>query len=162
MSKELTFANHLLNQYFEITGEHLDELKLHKMMYFSQKLAYGLTNTPIFLEDFEGWVHGPVLPSLRGYFKPGYTHQNSEELTDTEEYIANCVIHEYGQYTSWGLRNLSHEESAWQKSREGFNADERGNNKILKSDISEDAMSIRIYDHDFDMYVDEFEDAEGI
>ena len=38
------------------------------------------------------------------------------------------------------------------------NNNEIGNREITPEDIIEDAKSIRLYDHVYDMYIDEFED----
>ncbi|MCP1287319.1 hypothetical protein NK211_07890 [Mammaliicoccus sciuri] len=39
-----------------------------------------------------------------------------------------------------------------------MNNNEIGNREITPEDIIEDAKSIRLYDHVYDMYIDEFED----
>lgn len=44
------------------------------------------------------------------------------------------------------------------KSRINLNNNEIGNREITLKDIIEDAKSIRLNDHVYDMYIDEFED----
>ena len=54
--------------------------------------------------------------------------------------------------------NLSHEELSWKNSRNGLNDSEVGNKIISKEDIKKDAEKVRVYDHQYDMYLDEFDD----
>lgn len=44
-------------------GENLTNLKLQKLLYYAQAWHLALRNAPLFDEDFQAWVHGPVLPS---------------------------------------------------------------------------------------------------
>ncbi|MFY2152552.1 hypothetical protein ACOSZA_06315 [Mammaliicoccus sciuri] len=39
-----------------------------------------------------------------------------------------------------------------------MNNNEMGNREITPEDIIEDAKCVRLYDHVYDMYIDEFED----
>lgn len=45
-----------------------------------------------------------------------------------------------------------------EKSRINLNNNEMGNREITPEDIIEDAKCVRLYDHVYDMYIDEFED----
>lgn len=163
MKDTIFIAKKLVEQYELLTDSKFpnSELKLQKLMYYVQKTSLALTGKPMFSEEFEGWIHGPVLPSLR-FFLDGYSPENNDEteLDDTDQFIINNAINEYGKYTTWALRDMTHEESAWLKSRQGLSDTERGSKKIPIEDIEEDALNMRIYDHEYDMYLDEFEDFE--
>lgn len=163
MSKTFDVLQYMINEYQEVSGNTMtgDELKAQKLMYYAQKTSFALTGKELFQEEFEGWVHGPVLPSLRGIFDFYTENPNANlDLTEVEKYIIDNTIHEYGKYASWALRNKSHEEMAWIKSRKGLSPSEHGTRKILLEDIKEDAKDVRIYDYHYDMYLDEFEDAD--
>ena len=56
-----SLANFLLVTCRE-SGEVLTNLKLQKLMYYSQAWHLALRDIPLFNEDFQAWVHGPVLP----------------------------------------------------------------------------------------------------
>ena len=162
MSKTDDVVKYLIYAYEQISNSRFEsqELKLQKLMYFAQRESFALTGKELFASDFEGWIHGPVLPELRYYFEQDYVPYNgdSSTLNETDKYVIESVIHKYGQYDAWYLRNLSHEERSWQKSRKGLKDSESGNQLISKSDIRKDAEKVRIYDHQYDMYLDEFED----
>ena len=60
MKKILDIAKYLTKKYKDEKKEEIDELKLHKLLYFSQKESIMLTNDFLFEEDFEGWYLGPI------------------------------------------------------------------------------------------------------
>lgn len=161
MNRDYQVAQYIIHAYEKITSTKFEdsELALHKLMYFAQKMSLAFTGETIIEEDFEGWVHGPVLRGLRGYFDY-YNPYNEREndLTEVDKYIIENVIYQYGQYAPWRLRDLSHDEPAWKKSRKGLGPNEHGKEVIKVEDIMEDAEDIRLYDHEYDMYVDEFDD----
>ena len=78
------------------------------------------------------------------------------------KYIVNNIIHQYGGFESWKLSDLSHQEYSWKQARIGVAPLENGNHIIKIEDICKDAQKIRPYDSVYDMYYDEFEDAEGM
>ena len=162
--KQLT--QYMIYSYENFSNSQLDnqELKLQKLMYFAQRESYALTGEPLFDNEFEGWIHGPVLPELRYYFDEHYkSTQNSDLiLCDRDKYIINSTIAKYGQYDAWYLRNLSHDEISWKNARKGLSVYENGDNKLSLEDIEEDAKKVRPYDHIWDMYLDEFEDYEDL
>ena len=44
-------------------------LKLQKLVYYAQAWHLALRDVPLFEEDFEAWVHGPVIPALYQEYK---------------------------------------------------------------------------------------------
>lgn len=164
MRKAIEIADYLVKRYAEITGSEFEtsELKLQKMMYFIQRNYIKLTNDPLFDEVFEGWVHGPVLTPLRSYFenKSDVDTIDPLSLTFAEQFTIDSVIEEYGRYTPWALREFTHNEISWLNSRKGMSPNERGCKSLAIEDIRIDASKARIYDPQFDMYIDEFEDYD--
>ncbi|WP_311486438.1 type II toxin-antitoxin system antitoxin SocA domain-containing protein [uncultured Anaerococcus sp.] len=158
-------ARYTILAYEKQTGTRYDnsELKLQKLMYLIQRESFAFTGKPMFNENFEGWKHGPVIPSLRHFFEEDYrpiTNEDEIKLTENDKYIINNVISQYGMYEPWYLANLTHNEISWQKSRKGLKEGQDGNTLLKIEDIKEDAKKIRLYDHIFDMYIDEFEDYD--
>src|SRR5688572_8488221 len=45
-------------------GDSISHLKLQKLLYYAQAWALVLLDQPLFAENFQAWVHGPVLPSV--------------------------------------------------------------------------------------------------
>lgn len=162
MAKVLDVAQYIYDYYFSVTHELIDELKLHKLLYFCQREKLALLNEPLFSEPMEGWIHGPVSVETRKYYeRETGINCNTDKLSDNDEYIVRNVIMQYGGLASWKLRNMSHEELSWKNSRKGLSDGQKGNRIINLDDIRKDAEKVRPYDSVWDMYYDEFEDIEG-
>ncbi|MBQ3656519.1 MAG: DUF4065 domain-containing protein [Bacteroidales bacterium] len=160
MEKIKNVAQYIFSTYKKVTKENIDEMKLQKLLYFAQRECIAVTGQPMFEETFEGWKYGPVCRELRNSITPDGILDVTEDISEQNKYIINNVIQEYGSLASWKLSEISHKESSWRKSRQGLQEGENGCRKIQISDIIEDAKKIRPYDHVWDMYYDEFEDAK--
>ena len=137
------------------------ELMLQKLMYLIQREGLAIDGQPVIDEDFQGWVHGPVLPELRFFFDEDYEEKDvEEEISLREKYIVANVLDQYSKYAAWTLRDMTHEEQCWRKSRIGLSENERGDVVIPLEDIRIDAANVRLYDSTWGMYIDEFDDAE--
>lgn len=165
VNKTIEVAQYLIYAYERFSNSRFEtqELKLQKLMYFAQRESFALTGKELFQDDFEGWVHGLVLTSLRGFFEENYEPYDISKSTlcETEKYIIESVIRQYGRYDAWYLRNMSHGEQSWLNSRVGLTDNQIGNKIISKDDIKKDSEKVRIYDYQYDMYLDEFDDFEG-
>lgn len=160
MEKILNVANYIFTEYKNIANETIDEMKLHKLLYFSQRECFAIINEPLFEEHLEGWKYGPVSRDVRmAYTKDGILNAEAE-ISDEAKYIVNNVIQEYGIFSSWKLSEVSHQEISWRNARIGLSPEQNGCVQIKLDDIREDAKKVRPYDHIWDMYYDEFEDAE--
>lgn len=160
MNKILDVAGYITKKYKEVTGELLDEMKLHKLLYFTQREAIAITGKPGFIGTFEGWKYGPVCREVRSNFYDGDIVVPVGAISEDLQYIANNVILEYGSLASWKLSELSHKDISWQNARKGLSANENGNNPLSMDDIRKDAEKVRPYDHVWDMYYDEFDTEE--
>ena len=159
MDSIVNVANYIICRYKELTGESLDEMKVHKLLYFTQREAFAVLGRPAFEGDFEGWKYGPVSREVRNDYVNGEIIVQTKPISEEIQYIASNVISEYGALASWKLSELSHRETSWINSRKGLLPSENGTAKIALDDIRKDAKKVRPYDHLWDMYYDEFEDA---
>lgn len=161
MEKTIAVAQYIAQKYKEMTGMQIDEMKLHKLLYFAQRESLAITGEPLFDGEFEGWVYGPVCKEIRGYdFSSSELCGIEGKLSAEAIYMINNIIHEYGAFESWKLSEMSHREISWMNSRKGLKAGDPGHKKLELDDIREDAKKVRPYDHVWDMYYDEFEDFE--
>lgn len=160
MEKIIDVAQYIYEKYKAVTEETIDEMKLHKLLYFAQRESLAITDEPLFDEKFEGWKYGPVSTAVRcGFTKDGIINATGN-ISDEAKYIINNVIEEYGALATWKLSELSHKEKSWKNARKGLAPNENGNIELDLADIREDAKKVRPYDHVWDMYYDEFDDVE--
>lgn len=142
-SMELRLANVFYKMYLDRFNEIIDEMKLHKLMYFLQRESLIQTGQPLFEEQFEGWKYGPVLISVRkAYRQQLFEQMGSVFFPDTINSIVNQVFDRYAVKESWSLSRITHGEYAWLQSRKGLIDGESGNKKILVSDMRIDAERV--------------------
>ena len=163
MEKIVDVAQYIFNEYKNISGDIIDEMKLHKLLYLCQRESIAITNKAMFPEEFEGWKYGPVCPEVRNcYTKEGILVDNIHDISFENAYIVKNVILQYGAYEPWKLSELSHKELSWRNSRIGVTDGYNGSGKLKIEDIRKDAQKVRPYDSIWDMYYDEFDDMEEI
>lgn len=161
MTRITELAKYLIKSYETNNNAEFEksELKLQKLMYFAQREAIAITGEPLFENQFEGWQYGPVLTELRHFFEEDQS-KSVIDLDETSKYIIDNTVTRYRKYEPWYIANLSHKETSWKNSRKGLSDNEKGNNLIKLEDIKKDADNVRLYDHLYDMYIDEFEEAD--
>lgn len=102
-------------------GENISNLKLQKLLYYAQGFHLVLAGGPLFSEPIKAWKHGPVVECV--YHK--YKHHGASAIPTPADYdpgridpetqsLIEDVYGVYGQYSAWGLRNLTHQEPPWQ------------------------------------------------
>ena len=160
MENVKNIAQYICDEYKRVSGEDIDEMKLHKLLYLSQRESLAITNMPLFESDFEGWRYGPVCREIRDSFIHNKIDGAHSEINDESKFILKSIVLQYGVYDSWKLSEISHNEISWKNARKGLSSDENGIQILDINDIREDAKKIRPYDSVWDMYYDEFEDAK--
>ncbi len=97
----------------------MSNMKLQKMLYYEQGFHLAVFGTPLFEEDIEAWMYGPVVPAVYEVYKdygyngidPGEAEEIS--LSDREQALFDEVYKVYGAYSAIGLMNMTHRESPW-------------------------------------------------
>lgn len=111
--------------------EEVTPLMLQKLLYFIQGVYYTLYGSPIFAEDCEAWVHGPVYRKVYDLFKDFKYNPieddrfvllkgRSCELTEAERHAADLVVNTFGIYGGKVLEKITHREDPWRTAREGL------------------------------------------
>lgn len=118
----------------------ITNLKLQKLVYYVQAWHLAVFKEPIFEDNFEAWVHGPVIPQLyRDYKQFSYNPINEEkEASDVLfakfgseiQTILSDVTEEYFGRTAYELEQLTHSEDPWIKARNGISASENSSQVI--------------------------------
>ena len=163
MEKVIDVAQYIYLEYKRQSGNVIDEMKLHKLLYLTQREALAITGEEMFSEEFEGWKYGPVCREVRNcYTEDGMYSDDIKEISLESMYIAKNVILQYGAFESWKLSELTHKELSWRNARKGIPEGQNGKRKLSIEDIRKDAEKVRPYDSIWDMYYDEFEDAEVV
>ena len=140
MEKTMCVAKALYDMYYAEKGVHMDEMKMHKLMYFSQRESLMYNNERLFDATFYGWKYGPVLTEVRSDFRMSKPFSNVQgSVSAKTKELLQSVLNRYGSLSSWKLSSLSHEEFSWKKSRVGLEADEDGSVELSLEAMKVDA-----------------------
>lgn len=144
MEKVLNVAAYIAQRYFSEYNEQIDEMKLHKLMYFAQRESLIQTGEPLFDATFYGWKYGPVLKEIRSAYKDGtFGSIEFSNFTKDCSSILNKVFEKYAGKESWSLSRLTHGELSWKNSRIGISEEENSDNPMNFDDIKHDAERIK-------------------
>ena len=123
------------------TGSFISNLKLQKLVYYAQAWHLALYSKPLFEEDFEAWVHGPVIPELyQKYKKFGWHPIDEDAKPDLPQNIINFldeVAQEYLACDSYELEQMTHIEAPWNQARPNLLPDAPSNEIIHKEWLKE-------------------------
>lgn len=144
MEMLLDVASYVYNRYRKEFREEIDEMKLHKLLYFAQRESLIQTGKPLFTEDFYGWKYGPILKEVRAIYRNRqFESEIQAAIIERITPVMDKVFAEYASKSSWSLSRLTHGEESWKNSRINVQESENSDNKILLDDIKKDAERIR-------------------
>ncbi len=105
----------------ENVTELISNLKVQKLLYYAQGFYLAENDKPLFLEDFQAWDYGPVIPEVYTIFKPNEWKDISLEcpvsdriLNDPAKiHFFNRIWEAFGQFSAWKLAEMTHQEEPW-------------------------------------------------
>lgn len=126
--------------------EEVTPLMLQKLLYFIQGIHMALYGSPMFREDCEAWVHGPVYPEVYDLFKDfkynpiddsrfAVLGGMKDELTEAERKTIDFVVDTFGMYSGKALERITHKEEPWKTARRGYGESIPSNELISKDSI---------------------------
>ena len=133
-------AKYIVSYYSSVGDDDLTHMKLHKLLYYVQAEHLKYNEKVAFKDEIEAWEHGTVVRSVyREYIEYGKSlieipeEERIYTLVDADVLdIVNKVIAEKGKYNAKILRDMTHEEKAWDLAYE-----EGKKNKITIESISQ-------------------------
>jgi uncharacterized phage-associated protein len=139
MANVFDVAKYILEKQGEMTA-----MKLQKLVYYSQAWHAVWEERPLFNDQIQAWVNGPVVPVLYEAHRGKFLVNNSDRsftsstpLTTSEKDSIDRVLSFYGNKSSQWLSDLTHSEAPWMLAREGLAPNERGNREISVSSMAE-------------------------
>lgn len=97
--------------------------KLQKLCYYAQAWHCALLGIPLFTEEFQAWVHGPVSPSLYPKYADYKWNDIPQQFFDESCFsektlkVLRTVYNTYGSFTGDELERLTHSETPWKNAR---------------------------------------------
>ena len=144
MEDLMNVASYICNRYSKEYGSRIDEMKLHKLLYFAQRESLIQNREPLFDAVFYGWKFGPILKEIRLAYRDDLFYDSvPQDVIFRMLSIMNKVFEEYAGKDSWSLSRLTHGEFSWKNSRQGVPDGENSDNPMSLDDIRVDADRIR-------------------
>lgn len=144
MANVLEVAAYIANRYLWEYKQPIDEMKLHKLMYFAQRESLIQTGQPLFDATFYGWKYGPILKEIRSAYKDGtFSAIKPEDIEGNPLKILDRVFADYAEKDSWSLSRLTHGELSWKNSRKNIPDEANSDNPMSMKDIINDAERIK-------------------
>ena len=138
-------ASYIFERYKAQEKTKIDEMKLHKLLYFAQRECFIQKNEPLFPDRFEAWKYGPVMVKIRERYQEGTL---CECLTEQEKAdygsVFDKVFESYSKEDSWSLSLLTHGETSWKNARIGVPPEANCCALMETSDIRKDAERMKL------------------
>jgi uncharacterized phage-associated protein len=123
------------------TGSFVSNLQLQKLVYYAQAWHLALYDRPLFEDDFQAWVHGPVIPELFDQYKHfSWQPINQEAHPDLPAAIVTHltdIADEYFGCNGYELERMTKDELPWQRARGELAPDDISANIIRKEWMKE-------------------------
>ena len=133
--------------------EEVTPLTLQKLLYFIQGTYSALYGKPIFIEDCQAWVHGPVYPEVYDLFKDFKYNPiddarfvllkgTKDVLTDSEKRVIDLITNTFGIYGGKVLEKITHNELPWIEARKGYGDKIPSNEPLPQKQIMQYYISV--------------------
>jgi uncharacterized phage-associated protein len=141
MSKAISIAKEFISLSYtdSVEVDPISNLRLHKLLYYAQAWSMIIRQQDLFMEDFQAWRHGPVIPELYKTIKSSenpsviisndFLKNTPDPLPDEKEFI-KAVWDSYKTFSAIGLSKKTHDEDPWKKTRGGRPDSDIGNDII--------------------------------
>ncbi len=124
-------------------GVPLNQLKLQKLLYYSQAWHLAFYGKPMFNGRFQAWVHGPVNREVFDRFRQTHALYSPMQSSDiragfnsdaalqgSDKGHAEAVLNVYAPLTGDQLEEMTHRETPWIAARGNLPPDARCENEI--------------------------------
>lgn len=151
----LDVAKWFIDKHEDISSKSFNgNVKLQKLLYYTQVISIAHTGESIFDEDVEAWKHGPVISMAYQNYEYNFNELKNRivaKISDSNNFLLNVVNSIYGFKTAKELEDISHSEMPWLELKD--KVDQRLNPIITEERIKEYYVNMKdVFDgfNDFD------------
>ena len=131
---------YLISKHIIARMEDITPLALQKILYYIQGFSTYFFDRPIFNDNAEAWVHGPVYREI--YDRFSYYRYNPISKNEFESYneidslnakeikLIDSVINNFGVYSGKTLEKMTHTTIPWEEGRKELREEEYSSNII--------------------------------
>ncbi len=138
--KAIDVANCMIEIAHMMGNDHIDNLKLNKLLYFAQAQSLLERGTPLFSDPVQAWDYGPVVRKVYNAFKSNGKDPiksssksfNSQDFRGEDLDVIIRIIRAYGNFASSSLVEMTHAEgSPWKQSYQSGKSNTISNESII-------------------------------
>ncbi len=141
MKSAVDVARYFLCRVDREAGDTISPLKLQKLVYYAQAWGLLFRNQPLFLQEIETWVSGPIVRDVWDEYK-AYKYSDvpapdnlEAEFDEDEIEVLEEVWNAYGELSAKHLAELTQSETPWLNTRKGLKPTEISTKIISHEDI---------------------------
>lgn len=144
MERVIAVASYIFSRYQEAFSSRIDEMKLHKLLYFAQRESLIQNEEPLFEDLFQAWKYGPVMVCVRDKYAFNLLNEEmSKESVERNKDVFDYIFEHYAKKDSWSLSLLTHGEFSWKNARHNIKTGDSCSNEMSLDDIKKDAERIK-------------------
>lgn len=120
----------------------MTNMKVQKLLYYSQSLHLALYNQPLFEEEIQAWRYGPVCPPAYWFYSnfeakqlPVPSKESLLQLPKDKQELLEAIWGYFGGYHAYKLSDMTHGEFPWKKARRGLLPEASSTEPILLDDM---------------------------
>ncbi len=122
----------------------MTNMKVQKLLYYSQSLHLALYSEPLFEAEIQAWRYGPVCPPAYKFYSefeakqlPIPDKESLLQLSPQKQELLEEIWEYFGGYHAFRLSDMTHVEFPWKKARKGFPPQASSTEPILLNDMKE-------------------------
>lgn len=136
-------------------------VKLQKLLFYSQAMHLAVNKEPLFEEEIEAWPNGPVVREAYSFKRYNYIEKDHNyDLSDDVLQILNVVNSVFGTLTGEELVETTHNEDPWLSKKDKITT--TNNPKISKNEMKKYYEPLKEVFDDFKEYDFDNEVLESI
>jgi uncharacterized phage-associated protein len=105
----------------------MTNMKVQKLLYYSQSLHLALYDEPLFDQEIQAWRYGPVCPPAYRFYSEFEANQLPVpsqdfllQISDEQKKLLAEIWEYFGGYHAYRLSDMTHGEFPWKKARKGL------------------------------------------
>lgn len=120
----------------------MTNMKVQKLLYYSQSLHLALYDEPLFEAEIQAWRYGPVCPPAYRFYSnfeakqlPVPSKESLWQLPKEKQELLAEIWGYFGSHHAYKLSDMTHGEFPWKKARRGLLPEASSTEPILLDDM---------------------------
>lgn len=145
MEDVIRIASYICQRYEYQFGSRIEEMKLHKLLYFTQRESFIQLGEPVFSQHFRARLYGPVMLGIHEKFLKNELHEPlSPDVLEKYHRVFDRVFETYAPKDVMGLVSLSKGQYSYQKVTKSYGWMKPCDEEMLTDDIRIDAEKFKV------------------